>query len=127
MRGWVTTPHATRDEPLLAGLTVAALDRDGDRLQPVDVRAGVRLGDRVGATKIAADVRQQVALLLRVRRMDQDVGRPPEDGPDAIGDAADLLLERDLLAEGEARSAELDREVRREEAGCEADIADVPS
>ena len=98
------------DMPFLAVQDVIPALAPGRRLDRVDVRAGLGLGDGIAFMALAADVRFDPGLHL-MRRAGAGLDHPGRSRAVApaqrIGDLADLLLDDDLLEEAEAGSAEV--------------------
>ena len=84
-------------EPLLAVDPPAAVRRDGGRGDAARVRAGLGLGDRVGVAALAAQRRDQVALDLLGRALEQDVVGARHVPVETVRDAAELLVDQEPL------------------------------
>ncbi len=105
-------------EPLLAGDQIAAaIGGHRDRRDPRRIGAGVGLGHRVGVAALAPQRRRDVALELLGRRVGPDVVDVRHPPVQAVGAAAELLVDEEPLEHRPSLAAALGRRSARRAAG----------
>ena len=102
---------ADSDEPLVPGDPVAVAVPDGRCPHRRRVGACCFLGDRHGIAPLSPRRGDEVLLSLRRGAGQQGVSWPPDGIPERVGQAAERVLDDDLLEHGEPCAAPLHRDV----------------